>query len=105
MMKSYSSLLATALLVCAIEKCRAFAISRVMSGVLRSSSSSRLNGSNRDFIHEAEYPDDDFTHILGYSDCDHQPSKLQEISANTLKDVARNKLPVDTVSHSCNFPL
>ena len=100
-MKNCTSVLATVLLVCIMEKCSAFSLARVMSGILRpsaASSSSRRNASNRDFLHEAEYPGDDFTHILGYSDCDHQSSKLQEIAANTLRDVARNKLPVDTVS-------
>jgi hypothetical protein len=51
----------------------------------------------RDYIHEEEYPDDDFKHTLGYSDPSHTPSKLQSISAFRLADVSLSKKPIDTV--------
>ena len=99
MTKSSSILLITVFALCVVQKYSAFTIFKLMNGVARhSSSSSNLHDVKRDFLHEAEYPGDDFTHILGFSDCDHEPSKLQEIATKTLKDVARNKLPVDTVS-------
>ena len=92
-------LLFAVLLSHVVEECSAFKGLPIMSGVIRSSSSSsHLDSTGRDYLHEAEYPGDDFTHTLGFSDCDHQPSKLQQIATNTLKDVTRNKLPVDTVS-------
>jgi anthranilate synthase/indole-3-glycerol phosphate synthase/phosphoribosylanthranilate isomerase len=47
-------------------------------------------------VHRAAYPDDDYRHILGINDPAHVPSKLQEISANTLADVERSKKPIDT---------
>lgn len=98
-MKRSSALLIAFLAVCVVQKCTAFTILKFMAGVIRSSfSPTHLNDIKREFLHEAEYPDDDFTHILGFSDCDHEPSKLQEIAINTIKDVTRNKLPVDTVS-------
>eukprot|EP01041_Mallomonas_annulata_P007220 gene7220-14723_t len=47
-------------------------------------------------IHHTEYPDDNYSHILGINDPTHSPSKLQSISALRLKDVIRNKKPIDT---------
>ena len=42
-----------------------------------------------------EYPDDDFSHILGVSDPSHEPSKLQNICRMRLETVERYKTPVD----------
>ena len=101
MTRRSNALLFAVLLSHVVEECSAFKGLPIMSGVIRSSSSSsHLDSTGRDYLHEAEYPGDDFTHTLGFSDCDHQPSKLQQIATNTLKDVTRNKLPVDTVSFS-----
>ena len=50
----------------------------------------------RDYIHTEIYPDDDYRHILGIDDPTHEPSKLQQISANTLQNVAKDKKPLDT---------
>ena len=99
MTKSSYVLSLTVFALCVVQKYSALTVFKIMNGVMRhSSSSSNLHDAKRNFLHEAEYPGDDFTHILGFSDCDHEPSKLQEIATKTLKDVARNKLPVDTVS-------
>ena len=57
---------------------------------------SSLSATPRDYLHTSEYPGDDYRHILGINDPTHLPSKLQEISANTLSDVARSKKPIDT---------
>ena len=59
-------------------------------------SSTSLSATKRDYIHTGVYPDDDYRHILGIDDPTHEPSKLQQISANTLKDVAKDKKPIDT---------
>ena len=59
----------------------------------------RLNSQKVDFLHYVEYPNDDYSHILGINDELHTPSKLQEISASTLKDVALNKQQVDVVGY------
>ena len=61
-------------------------------------SSLLFGGSNNspDHIHTASYPNDDYRHILGIDDPAHEPSKLQQISANTLKDVQQRKKPLDT---------
>jgi hypothetical protein len=94
-----SILIAAAILGCMAKECSSFHSSKLIAVASRSASSvSSRNAASRDFLHEAEYPGDDFTHILGFSDCDHEPSKLQQIATNTLKDVTRNKTPVDTVS-------
>ena len=94
-----SILVASAVLCCVGLRCSAFTTTKVVVSAIRSSSTlSRRYAATRDFLHESEYPGDDFTHILGFSDCDHEPSKLQQIASNTLKDVKRNKIPVDTVS-------
>lgn len=51
-----------------------------------------------------EYPNDDFSHILGYGDSNHQLSRLQDICGIRLKDVNQDKKPIDTVRYqlSCN---
>lgn len=96
-----SILIAAAVLCCVGLRCSAFTTTKVVVTAIRSSSKlSRLSGAIRDYLHESEYPGDDFTHILGFSDSSHEPSKLQQIASNTLKDVKRNKTPVDTVSIS-----
>lgn len=96
-----SVLIATVILGCMAKECSSFHRSKLVTVAKRTSlSTSSRHGASRDFLHEAEYPGDDFTHILGFSDCDHEPSKLQQIASNTLKDVTRNKTPVDTVSHN-----
>ena len=96
---TYSILIAAVILGCMAKECSSFHSSKLVAVASRSSSSaSSRNAATRDFLHEAEYPGDDFTHILGFSDCDHEPSKLQQIATHTLKDVTRNKTPVDTVS-------
>lgn len=48
------------------------------------------------FIHINEYPDDNYSHILGINDINHVPSKLQMISALRITDVERSKAPIDT---------
>jgi hypothetical protein len=63
----------------------------------RTLSYNRIHAAGREYIHEEEYPNDDYEHILGISDPTHQPSKLQSISAFRLKDVALSKRPIDTV--------
>ena len=94
-----STLLTVVLIGYAAERSMAFSIPKILTSLIRSSAStSSLSGAGADFLHEAEYPGDDFTHILGFSDCDHEPSKLQQIASHTLKDVTRNKIPLDTVS-------
>jgi len=69
------------------------------------------------FLHCLEYPDDDFSHILGsistslilssymwkyiisgYNSLNHQPSRLQLISQLKIEEVIRHKTPIDTVS-------
>jgi hypothetical protein len=47
-------------------------------------------------INIMEYPNDNFSHILGINDSNHIPSKLQEICRKRLIDVVRNKTPIDT---------
>lgn len=54
-----------------------------------------------DHIHTLEYPDDDYEHILGIHDPLHNPSKLQMISAQRLKDVAQSKQGIDC--QGCGF--
>ena len=44
-----------------------------------------------------EYPNDDYSHILGYGNSSHIPSKLQSIMALRIKDVKRSKEPIDAV--------
>lgn len=95
-----SALLTVALIGYAAPKSMAFSMPKVFSSLIRSSQSPSLTSrcaTGADFLHEAEYPGDDFTHILGFSDCDHEPSKLQQIASHTLRDVTRNKIPLDTV--------
>eukprot|EP01035_Chromulina_nebulosa_P022291 gene22291-28872_t len=48
------------------------------------------------FLHIAEYPDDDFSHVLGYGISDHTPSNLQKISKLKIEEVIRLKRPIDT---------
>ena len=77
----------------------AFSPLRVILSVMHSrkeESSSSLSAMKRDYIHTEVYHDDDYRHILGIDDPSHEPSKLQQISANTLKDVAKDKKPLDT---------
>ena len=50
-----------------------------------------------DHIHYKEYPNDNYSHILGINDVNHAPSKLQSITASRIKDTIRNKTPIDTV--------
>lgn len=47
-------------------------------------------------LHVAEYPEDDFSHTLGFGDPQHQLSRLQKISALRIADTVRNKIPLDT---------
>lgn len=65
------------------------------------SSSLWAAGTKVPHLHTAEYPGDDFSHILGINDADHQPSKLQQITAMRLKDVALSKQVVDV--QGCGF--
>jgi hypothetical protein len=57
----------------------------------------RLRGTSRPYLHEAEYPNDDFTHIFGHGDPNHVQSRLQDISALRIEEVVRNKKPIDAV--------
>lgn len=57
------------------------------------------------FIHDDVYGDDDFNHILGWSNPDHVPSKLQLITAERIKDVTLSKTPIDTVALLSSFIL
>ena len=94
-----ATLLTVVLIGSAAQRSMAFSIPKILTSLIRTSSSAfSLSGTGADFLHEAEYPGDDFTHIFGFSDCDHEPSKLQQIASHTLKDVTRNKIPLDTVS-------
>ena len=43
----------------------------------------------------AEYPDDDYDHILGINDPQHTPSRLQKICSIRMKDVELSKTPLD----------
>jgi hypothetical protein len=61
---SSTSLLISALIIVAVKNCRAFKHFNVLN-VMKVSSVSRCYAANRDFIHESEYPGDDFSHILG----------------------------------------
>eukprot|EP01039_Chlorochromonas_danica_P006324 gene6324-6974_t len=47
-------------------------------------------------LHLAEYPHDDYGHILGYGDPSHVPSRLQNISALRIADLQRSKQAIDT---------
>lgn len=49
-----------------------------------------------DYLHSSEYPNDDYSHILGIDDPKHTASKLQQISAHRIKEVITNKIPLDT---------
>lgn len=69
-------------------------------GLGASSVSSSDGNTVMSFVHHREYPNDDFSHILGYGNADHTPSKLQQISALRIEEVIRHKTPIDTVSHS-----
>lgn len=53
------------------------------------------------WLHGAEYPDDDYSHVLGIEDAGHEPSRLQSITELRLKEVALNKAPVDV--QGCGF--
>ena len=57
---------------------------------------------DRSYLHVTEYPDDNYNHIYGYDDNNHQLSKLQLISKLRIEDTIRNKKPIDTVS-CCSF--
>ena len=46
-------------------------------------------------LNMAEYPDDDYSHILGIDDPQHTPSRLQKICGIRLKDVELSKTPLD----------
>ena len=62
---------------------------------------SRLFGSSNAFLHLTEYLNDDFSHIFGYNDPNHQISRLQEITIARIDEVIRNKSPIDTVKLYC----
>lgn len=89
-----------------LHKCESYKSSKKLSKIVSNKISfiKKLNivsqtlcyNSNHDYLHESMYPNDDYSHTLGYSDSSHKPSKLQEITIHTLKNVARNKLPIDT---------
>lgn len=49
-----------------------------------------------EYLNVQEYPNDDFSHILGFHNPNHQLSKLQEICKIRLKDVALAKKPINT---------
>ena len=50
--------------------------------------------SSRGWIHD-DYANDDFGHILGINDENHEPSRLQSITDLRLKEVYLSKAPVD----------
>ena len=54
-----------------------------------------VSSSNELGLNTAEYPDDDYNHILGFHDPKHTPSRLQKICAIRLKDVQSAKTPLD----------
>lgn len=54
---------------------------------------------DRSYLHITEYPYDNYNHIYGYDDNNHQLSKLQLISKLRIEDTIRNKKPIDTVSY------
>ena len=77
---SLSSLLPIVLIGFAAQKSMAFSIPKTLTALIRSSTStSTLSGAGADYLHEAEYSGDDFSHILGFQDFSHEPSKLQQI--------------------------
>jgi anthranilate synthase/indole-3-glycerol phosphate synthase/phosphoribosylanthranilate isomerase len=60
----------------------------------------KLNSVPPEWI-QANYPDDDFDHILGIKDESHEPSLLQQITRLRLQEVKLSKAPVDT--QGCGF--
>jgi hypothetical protein len=57
-----------------------------------------MSTKDQSHLHLAEYPDDDYSHTLGFGDPEHKLSKLQMISALCIAETTRNKIPIDTVS-------
>ncbi len=55
---------------------------------------------SRGWIHD-DYANDDFGHILGIDDPNHEPSRLQRITELRLKEVSLSKAPVDV--QGCGF--
>ena len=53
------------------------------------------------WLHGAEYPDDDYSHVLGIDNPKHEPSRLQSITELRLKEVELSKAPVDV--QGCGF--
>jgi len=51
---------------------------------------------DRSYLHTTEYPDDDYNHIFGYHNNQHELSTLQLISKLRIQDTIRNKKPIDT---------
>jgi len=58
--------------------------------------SAKKSKQNQEYLHVSEYPDDDYSHILGYGITDHNMSKLQQISRDRINDVILSKTPIDT---------
>lgn len=59
--------------------------------------------SRYEFIHIQEYPNDNYDHIHGIHNPNHSATKLQQISADRIKEVIRNKSPKDVVSEVVSF--
>ena len=57
---------------------------------------SRIKMSEKDYLHNTCYKGDDFSHVLGYNDPNHIPSRLQLISQAKIRDVILSKTPIDT---------
>ena len=48
-------------------------------------------------LHVSEYPEDDFSHVLGFGDQNYTLSRLQYISKFRIEEVKKNKIPLDVV--------
>lgn len=63
---------------------------------VRSSKQLTMKSNQVEYLHQSQYPDDDYSHILGYGVAGHTMSRLQSISRDRIKDVILSKTPIDT---------
>ena len=73
-----------------------FSLKRIISFRVGKFNGKELN--KVEFIHNVDFPNDDFSHIFGYGSISHKLSKLQQISIERIKDVILYKTPIDAVS-------
>ena len=71
--------------------------SLILSAVIPNSSNECLRCVELGHLHTTEYPGDNYDHILGIDDPNHQLSKLQAISKLRIADTIHNKTPLDPV--------